>query len=104
MVIHYSTKKLEKTLTNLRLIRKEYSQHYNNVINRLSELETANSLENISYLPPPRRHKLNGNLKNCWGIDYSKNMRIVITPIGSYEITNLATIIEIKILCLEDYH
>ena len=47
MVIKYSSKKLEKILTDLRLLKKYYSNDYNKINNRLSEFEAANNLLEI---------------------------------------------------------
>ena len=104
MKIYYSSKKLEKILTNQRQIRKEYGFCYSKLINRLSELEAANSLIDIPIYPPPRRHKLSGDRKTCWGIDCSKNYRIVVEPQGEYDIEDLSTISAITIIRIEDYH
>lgn len=104
MVITYSSKKIEKKLTDLRLLKKYYSNDFNRIINRLSELRAANNLLEIPECPPPRRHKLSGKLQDCWGIDYSKNYRIIIRPIGDYDYNDLSSIKEIEIVDLEDYH
>lgn len=104
MIIHYSSKKDEKIFQDERLIKKYYGKDGEKISNRLSELRAANNLEEIPPVPPPRRHKLNNNRKNCWGIDYSRNDRIIIEPYGEFDIEDLSTIKEIKIICLEDYH
>lgn len=104
MVIKFSSKKLEKKLTDLRLLKKYYSNDYNKIRNRLSELSAADNLSEIPECPPPRRHKLNANLQDRWGIDYSKNDRIVIRPIGKFDINDVSSIVEIEIVNLEDYH
>ncbi|NLI59016.1 MAG: plasmid maintenance system killer protein [Clostridium sp.] len=104
MKIHYSSKKQEKILTDLRLLKKYYPDHHTKIANRLSELRVVNNLTEISEVPPPRRHKLKGKYRNCWGIDYSKNCRIVIQPIGEYDINDLSSIVEILIVDLVDYH
>lgn len=104
MKIHYSSVKQEKILTDLRLLKKFYGNEHIKISNRLSELRVANNLGEIPEIPPPRRHKLNGKYKNCWGIDYSKNDRIIIQPIGKYDINDLASIAEVLIIDLEDYH
>lgn len=104
MEIYYSSKKLEKILTNKRLIKKVYGFCYSKLINRLSELEVANSLIDIPTYPPPRRHKLGGDRKTYWGIDCSKNYRIVVEPHGEYDIEDLSTISAITIISIEDYH
>lgn len=104
MLIHYKTRKLEKILTNERLIKKNYAAFNKNLCNRLSELRAANNLNEIPNYPPPRRHKLDGSFDNHWGIDISKNFRIIIRPVGEYDIEDLSTVVEIEILSIEDYH
>lgn len=104
MNIEYATRKMEKILTDVRLVKKNYGEHYNKIILRLSELLLAECLQDIPEVPPPRRHKLSGELSNCWGIDYSKNRRIIIRPIGEYDIDNLSSIRSIEIIDLCDYH
>jgi len=104
MELYYSSAKQRKILTNIRLLKKYYSNDYLKIRNRLSELRVAHNLGEIPELPPPRRHKLKGDRKNCWGIDYSKNDRIVVLPEGEFDINDLSTITEIRILDLEDYH
>lgn len=104
MKIHYSSEKQEKVLTDIRLIKKIYGRNYEKIANRLSELRVAQNLSEIPEVPPPRRHKLNGKYKDCWGIDYSKNFRIIIKPVCEFEINVLSSIVEILIVDLEDYH
>ncbi len=104
MKIYYSSKKDEEILNNERLIKKYHSNDFRHIINRLSELRAANNLSEIPETPPPRRHKLSGNYKDCWGINYSKNYRFIIEPYGSFDINDISSITEIKIIELEDYH
>lgn len=104
MTVCYATNRMEKILTDVRLLKKYYSNDFTKLRNRLSELKLANNLAEIPVNPPPRRHKLTGNMKDCWGIDYSKNYRLVIQPVGEFSITDISTIKEIIILDLEDYH
>jgi plasmid maintenance system killer protein len=104
MNILYASTKLEKILTNERLIKKEYTAFYNKVINRMSELRAANNLSEISHEPPPRRHKLNSDYNDCWGIDVSKNYRIVLKPVGKWNEEDITTITDIEVLTIEDYH
>ena len=98
MIISYSSNRLKKILTDPRLIKKYYSNDHKKINNRLSEMKAANNLSEIPECPPPRRHKLYGNYKDCWGIDYSKNYRIIIRPVGKFDINNLSSICEIESL------
>lgn len=95
---------MEKILENQRLIKRYYSKYYKKLIIRLSELRVAASLADISSDPPPRRHKLTGNFKGCWGIDVSRNYRIIVQPFGEYNEDDLNTIKEIVIKDIGDYH
>ena len=104
MIITFSSKKLEKQLMDPRLLKKYFGNDYSKLRNRLSELIAADNLSKIPECPPPRRHKLNGSLQNCWGIDYSPNDRIIIRPVGKFNINDVSSIVEIEIVDLEDYH
>lgn len=101
MIIEYSSRKLEKVLTNPLLTKKHYGRQAKKILLRLSEIKTADNLDCIPCTPPPRRHKLSNA---CWGIDYSKNYRIVIKPIGIFDINDLTTIKAVILLELVDYH
>lgn len=102
MIIRFKNKKLEKILTNDRLIKQEYNLLYKSIKDRLSELESAKNLSLISHLPPPRRHKLKG-YNNCYAVDLSKNYRLVFCSTHA-SITELKKIIDITIITIEDYH
>lgn len=104
MELHYSSNKDKKIFQDERLIKKYYGRDWEKISNRLSELRSANNLEEIPPVPPPRRHKLKNDKNDCWGIDYSPNDRIIIEPYGKFDIEDLKTIREIKIIKLEDYH
>lgn len=104
MKLYYSSNKLEKILTNERLIKIEYGELHNKISIRLSELRAASTLKDIPHLPPPRRHKLTGNREGHWGVDISKNFRIVIEPKGDFDKDDLNSITEILVCNIEDYH
>jgi len=104
MKVSYDSKKLEKILTNERLIKKHYSNFYIKLLNRLSEIKAAKNLNDIPHFPPPRRHKLTQNFSDCWGIDVSKNFRIILKPDCDYDEYDLTTIDSIMIVSIEDYH
>lgn len=104
MKIHYSSRKLEKTLNDQRLIKKCYGKFSTKILIRLSEIRAANNLNEIPNVPPPRRHKLTLDYDGCWGIDYSKNYRLILEPVGEFDINDLTTITKVKIVDLRDYH
>lgn len=104
MKIYYESKKQERILTDLRLIKKYYGKASESMANRLSELRVANNLNEIPEVPPPRRHKLTGNYKGYWGVSFSRNSRIILKPVGNFIIDDLTSITEIAIVDLVDYH
>jgi proteic killer suppression protein len=103
MVIHFRSKKLEKKLSSKRMIKRYYANMYNGIVNRLTELQSVSNLSLITHLPPPRRHRLSGEWKDCWAVDVSKNHRLIFS---SYikGITNEKDVEEIIIEVIEDYH
>lgn len=104
MYLEYASSKMKKILSDPRLTQKYHGKHAEKIINRMSELRAADCLGDIPNVPPPRRHKLEGDLDGCWGIDYAKNFRIIVEPIGNFDISDLSTIEAIKIIELGDYH
>ncbi len=104
MDIEYANNAMKRVLESQRLIAKKHGDIARNLINRMSDLRVASNLNEISHLPPPRRHKLTGNLDGCWGIDLSRNKRLVIRPIGDFNPDDLTTITTIRIEDITDYH
>ena len=47
---------------------------------------------------------LTGNFEGCWGIDLSKNIRLVIRPVGEFDPDDLTTITSVCIVDIQDYH
>jgi proteic killer suppression protein len=77
---------------------------------RLLELEAANTLADLSTLPPPRCHQLTENLDEQFAVDISRNERLVFEvaddpiprkPDGGID---LERVTEIRVLRIEDYH
>lgn len=106
MKIHFGNNKLEKILSNPRLIKKYYPREFNDVIIRLKELTTVDNLSLISHRPPPRRHKLKGEYRNCWAVDISMKKRIIFKPKPQniIKLKEIKEIKEIEIIKIADYH
>jgi len=83
MKISYRNKKLERILSDERLIKKHYSKVFTGLVNRLTELDAVKNLSLISHNPPPRKHKLSGNYEGHWSVDVSKNYRLIFTIPGN---------------------
>ena len=102
MVINFVSIKLEKQLDPA-YVSRYYGNLTRGIINRLSELTSAKSLEEVPSNPPPKRHKLQRS-EHCWAVSVSKNYRIVFQACGDFDPNDLTTITEICIRGIEDYH
>ncbi|MBK5201271.1 MAG: hypothetical protein JJE21_07030 [Spirochaetaceae bacterium] len=105
MEIFYSNRKIEKILSSLTAMKNIFGPKDSlKLISLLKQFEYANSLEDIPSVPPPRRHKLSGDKKDCWGICFSDKNRIVVEPYGEFDIGDLSSIKCVKIIMVGDYH
>lgn len=102
MIIKYSNNKIEKTLTNPALLKKEYGKLSESIKVVLSILQFADNLDEVPNVPPTKRHKLSGKYLGCWGISISKNWRVIIKP--DFQTNDLKDIKEIIIIEIVDYH
>jgi len=100
--INYKNNRIKKILESDRLLKKSFPKEYEAIKSRLAELIAVSNLSQISHRPPPRRHKLKGNLDGCWAVDVSNKKRLIFrSPIEG--LTPLE-ITEIIIIGIEDYH
>lgn len=104
MDIEYANNAMKKTLEDPRLIAKKHGDIARTLTRRMSDLRVATSLSEITHLPPPRRHKLTGSYEGCWGIDVSRNKRLIVRPIGDFDPEDLTTITTIRVEDITDYH
>lgn len=101
MEIVYSSK-MNKQICDEKTIKRNYGQLYDNIQFTISILIGASCLADVPNIPPTRRHKLTGNYCNCWGLDLSKNWRMIIRPID--EKVTLDEVDSIQILDIVEYH
>ena len=81
MDIYFKTKKLQKICSIKKEAVKELGQKGGNrLMQRLSELNAAIALSDISYLPPPRLHELSGNRKGQFSVDLDHPYRLLFIP------------------------
>lgn len=81
MTIDYVNKKLEKSLSDNRIIKREYGRLAYRIIEVLDELYVADNLAQIPEVPPDRRHKMT-NVDYTWSIDLSRNYRMWVRSDG----------------------
>ena len=100
MEIKCYNKKLEKTLSDNRTIKKVYGRLASRIMDVLDELTVAKTLDHIPTAPPDRRHKMT-NIPFTWSIDLSANWRMWIKSDGLDDPKLVTTI---TIMCILDDH
>jgi proteic killer suppression protein len=74
------------------------------------ELSAADSLADISRLPPARRHELVGDRKGVFSVDLEHPFRLLFIPandplpLNSQGGINLSEVTEVEIIGIEDTH
>jgi proteic killer suppression protein len=104
-----NTSKLTKILGDERLRTKHYGKNVSRRIReRLEEFETADTLADISHLPPARLHALNNDKDHhdVFAVDVSANYRMVFEGYDRHDeqSTTESEIVTINVMDIEDYH
>lgn len=110
MDISYKSRKLEKQLTDPRVMAKSFGLLARKVNQRLKDLTDADNLAIIRTIPAARCHELTGDRKGDLAVDISGNYRMIFKPLhdpipkmddGSL---NWEEVTKIQIKEIEDYH
>ena len=114
MKLIFSTKKFQKCCNSEKESNREWGEGLaKKVRQRLNEMQAANSLADLSHLPPPRCHALSGRRKGQFAVDLTGNYRMVFEPFhnplpykenSKEKELDLSRITDIIILEVTDYH
>ena len=111
MDIYFKTRKLQKLCSKESLATKELgAKSARKLQQRLMELYAADTLDDISKLPPARCHELKGNRKGQLAVDLAEGLRLVFIPATNPAPTKEAggldwrKVTEIEIIAIENYH
>ena len=111
MDIIFQTTKLQKECNSFRLLQKIYGERRARLIRRrLDEIRAANSLIDISHLPPPRMHPLKGEQQGQISLDLDHPYRLLITvanvpvPKKDNGSINLSKVTAVMVLEVKDTH
>lgn len=81
MEIRFRTKKLQKVCSEEQAMLRAYGKDIaKRLKQRLAELKAAETLSDISHLPPARLHELAGNLKGHFSVDLTHPYRLLFVP------------------------
>jgi proteic killer suppression protein len=81
MVIYFKTKKLQKLCSkSAEAIKNLGLKRGKKLMQRMMELAAAETLADISRVPPPRCHELTGNRKGQLSVDLEHPYRLLFIP------------------------
>ena len=111
MDVAFSTAKLAKLCNSEKKLRGEFGPRMAAVIQqRLTELQAAETLEDLRHLPGPRCHELTGNLSGHLAVDLVHPQRLLFTanhdPLPERESGGLdwGAVTAVLIVGITDYH
>ena len=98
MDVEFQDNKLQEFCEDFKKLKKRYGQiQAQEIIKRINELSSAESLFDISKLPQARLHPLKQNLQGFLAVDLKHPYRLIFLPIDG-EIQNYKSITKIKII------
>ena len=110
MDIFFGNKKTQRLFNSQKAILKNFGVAVGRrVMQRLTELEAAQSLQMVSHLPPPRCHELTTSGGHVFSVDVSGNMRLLFRPCGEFSERedggiDLASVKAVCIMEVKDSH
>lgn len=110
MQIFYDNRKTQKLFNSGKAILKSFGAAVGKrVMQRLAELDAAQSLQMVSHLPPPRCHELVSANGHVFSVDVSENMRLLFRPSGEFSNKedgglDLASVKAVCIIEVKDTH
>ena len=110
MDLFFENRKTQKLLNGEKTILRHFGTSVGKrVMQRLTELSAAETLQMISHLPPPRCHELTVSGKRVFSVDVSGNMRLLFRPYGEFSEKadggiELASVKAICVIEIKDTH
>jgi proteic killer suppression protein len=111
MLIYFRTSKLQKLCSKEREMLKQLGRVMADKLQqRLMELNAAETLADVSHLPPPRCHELSGNRAGQFSVDLEHPYRLLFipaddpVPLKEDGGIDLSQVREIEIIGIEDTH
>ena len=103
MDIDFKSNKLRKLVNDGKALVRQYgAEQAQTIMLRMSVLQGAMTLAEVPAQPPERRHKLHGDMNECWAVCLRGGLRIVLRPQGDE--TDPQKITAVTIVGIGDYH
>lgn len=104
MYVEFQDSKLQKFYEDFRKLKKHYGQiQAQEIVKRINELSSAESLFDVSKLPQAHLHPLGQNRQGHFAVYLKHPYRLILLPLNG-ETQNYKSITEIKITEIVDYH
>lgn len=104
MKLQYKSKKLEKECDDYRKAQSKYGDRCAKLLHqRVRELKSADSLDQMVEYRIGRCHRLTGDLKGKYALDLDHPYRLIVEPVND-EYGEVIGIKIVKLLEVKDYH
>lgn len=81
MEVSFSSRKMQKACSSEKEMKREWDASLvKKLQQRLMELKAADTLDDISRLPPARCHELKGDRKGQLSVDVTQPYRLILSP------------------------
>jgi len=106
MEIDFSHRKQQSYYESSKELVKKYGpKQASKIIQRINELQSAESLAEIKKLPQTNLHSLHSNFEGCFAVNLLHPYRMILLPIGECNLSDLSTIKKVRIMEIYyDYH
>lgn len=111
MDIEFKTNKLKRDCTEFDRTKKAYGQQRAvKIVQRLQEIQAAETLDVLSRVPGAGCHPLTGNRNGQFAVKLTGNYRLIFEPVGDDKrlrpegILLCAKVTKVRIVKVEDYH
>ncbi len=106
MILEFKNNKIQKECENPKKAQQAYGEEMKKkLLLRVNELRSSDTLEDVSYIPAARLHRLKGNRSHQYAVDLVHPFRLVFAPkCDAADLNKLNSIEIVKIEEVVDYH
>jgi len=111
MIIYFRTRKLQNICSNRKVAEKKLGHKMaGKLLQRMMELSTVDTLQDVSYLPPTRCHELAGERHGQLSVDLEHPLRLLFivantpVPLKADGGLDWSGVTEIEIIEIADTH
>ncbi len=80
MTIEFDNNKLAKQFADEKSLKKAFGEKAKGIIARLADLDAADTLKDMRFLPAAQCHELKGELAGYFAVKINPNFRLIFYP------------------------